>query len=165
MGILNDLGGKMLGSVVTMLIGMGLTFCILLLIWVIVSFISKRMNIKKKNNNTTDDDFDSIPYLPFDGQAPAAQTAGRTGAGSGAAAEDGKAGADAGATAAASANDDGGNGGISPEVIAVITAAIEAFREEEGSGRLVVRKIRRLPADTQPWSIAARADCIESRKF
>ena len=54
---------------------------------------------------------------------------------------------------------------ISPEVIAVITAAIEAFREEEGSGRLVVRKIRRLPADTQPWSIAARADCIESRKF
>ena len=74
-----------------MLIGMGLTFCILLLIWVIVSFISKRMNIKKKNNNTTDDDFDSIPYLPFDGQAPAAQTAGRTGAGSGAAAEAGKA--------------------------------------------------------------------------
>ena len=65
-----------------MLIGMGLTFCILLLIWVIVSFISKRMNIKKKNNNTTDDDFDSIPYLPFDGQAPVAQTAGRTGAGS-----------------------------------------------------------------------------------
>ena len=52
-----------------MLIGMGLTFRILLLIWVIVSFISKRMNIKKKNNNTTDDDFDSIPYLPFDGQA------------------------------------------------------------------------------------------------
>lgn len=147
MGILNDLGGKMLGSVVTMLIGMGLTFCILLLIWVIVSFISKRMNIKKKNNNTTDDDFDSIPYLPFDGQAPAEQTAGRTGAGSGAA-------ADAGAA-----------GGISPEIIAVITAAIEAFREEEGSGRLVVRKIRRLPADTQPWSIAARADCIESRKF
>ena len=153
----------MLGSVVTMLIGMGLTFCILLLIWVIVSFISKRMN--KKNNNKTDDDFDSIPSLPFDGQAPAEQTAGRTGAGSGAAAEAGKAGADAGATAAASANDDGGNGGISPEIIAVITAAIEAFREEEGSGRLVVRKIRRLPADTQPWSIAARADCIESRKF
>lgn len=135
-----------------MLIGMGLTFCILLLIWVIVSFISKRMNIKKKNNNATDDDFDSIPYLPFDGQEAAAQTAGRTGTG--------------GSTAAAApGDDDGGPGGISPEVIAVITAAIEAFREEEGSGRLVVRKIRRLPADTQPWSIAARADCIESRKF
>ena len=151
----------MLGSVVTMLIGMGLTFCILLLIWVIVSFISRRMNIKKKNNNATDDDFDSVPYLPFDGQ----EAAGRTGTDSGAAVNAGEAGADEGATAAASANDDGGNGGISPEVIAVITAAIEAFREEEGSGRLVVRKIRRLPADTQPWSIAARADCIESRKF
>lgn len=148
-----------------MLIGMGLTFCILLLIWVIVSFISKRMNIKKKNNNATDDDFDSIPYLPFDGQEAAAQTAGRTGTGGSTAADVGKAGADEGATAAASTNDDGGPGGISPEVIAVITAAIEAFREEEGSGRLIVRKIRRLSADTQPWSIAARADCIESRKF
>ena len=155
----------MLRSVVTMLIGMGLTFCILLLIWVIVSFISKRMNIKKKNNNATDDDFDSIPYLPFDGQEAAAQTAGRTGTGGSTAADVGKAGADEGATAAASTNDDGGPGGISPEVIAVITAAIEAFREEEGSGRLIVRKIRRLSADTQPWSIAARADCIESRKF
>ena len=165
MGILNDLGGKMLRSVVTMLIGMGLTFCILLFIWVIVSFISKRMNIKKKNNNATDDDFDSIPYLPFDGQEAAAQTAGRTGTGGSTAADVGKAGSGAGLGAAASADDDGAAGGISPEVIAVITAAIEAFREEEGSGRLVVRKIRRLPADTQPWSIAARADCIESRKF
>ena len=155
----------MLRSVVTMLIGMGLTFCILLFIWVIVSFISKRMNIKKKNNNATDDDFDSIPYLPFDGQEAAAQTAGRTGTGGSTAADVGKAGSGAGLGAAASADDDGAAGGISPEVIAVITAAIEAFREEEGSGRLVVRKIRRLPADTQPWSIAARADCIESRKF
>ena len=158
----------MLGSVVTMLIGMGLTFCILLLIWVIVSFISKRMNIKKKNNNATDDDFDSIPYLPFDGQEAAAQTARRTGTGGSTAVNAGEAGcggADTCTAAAASVNDDGGPGGISPEVIAVITAAIEAFREEEGSGRLVVRKIRRLPADTQPWSIAARADCIESRKF
>ncbi len=165
MGILNDLGGKMLGSVVTMLIGMGLTFCILLLIWVIVSFISKRMNIKKKNNNATDDDFDSIPYLPFDGQEAAAQAVGRTGTGGSTAADVGKAGSGAGPGAAASADDGGAAGGISPEIIAVITAAIEAFREEEGSGRLVVRKIRRLPADTQPWSIAARADCIESRKF
>lgn len=150
-----------------MLIGMGLTFCILLLIWVIVSFISKRMDIKKKNNNATDDDFDSIPYLPFDGQAPAAQAAGKPGTGGGAAADAGKggSGADPGAAAAVSADDDGAAGGVSPEIIAVITAAIEAFREEEGSGRLVVRKIRRLSADTQPWSIAARADCIESRKF
>ena len=153
----------MLRSVGTMLIGMGLTFCILLLIWVIVSFISKRMNIKKKNNNATDDDFDSIPYLPFDGQ----EAAGRTGNDSGTAVNAGEAGcgADTCTAAAAPGDDDGGPGGISPEVIAVITAAIEAFREEEGSGRLVVRKIRRLPADTQPWSIAARADCIESRKF
>ena len=157
----------MLRSVGTMLIGMGLTFCILLLIWVIVSFISKRMNIKKKNNNATDDDFDSIPYLPFDGQEAAAQTAGRTGTGGSTAVNAGEAGcgADTCTAAAAPGDDDGGPGGISPEVIAVITAAIEAFREEEGSGRLVVRKIRRLPADTQPWSIAARADCIESRKF
>ncbi len=148
-----------------MLIGMGLTFCILLLIWVIVSFISKRINIKKKNNNATDDDFDSIPYLPFDGHAPAAQASGQPGKGGDTAAEAGKGGSGAGPVAAASADDDGAAGGISPEIIAVITAAIEAFREEEGSGRLVVRKIRRLPADTQPWSIAARADCIESRKF
>ncbi len=157
----------MLRSVVTMLIGMGMTFCILLLIWVIVSVISRRMNIKKKNNNAADDDFDSIPYMPFDGQAPAAQAARRKGTDGGTSANAGKAGSgvEPSAAAAASGNDDGGHGGISPEIIAVITAAIEAFREEEGSGRLVVRKIRRLPADTQPWSIAARADCIESRKF
>ena len=147
-----------------MLIGMGLTFCILLLIWVIVSFISKRVNIKKKNNNTTDDDFDSIPYLPFDGHAPAAPVAGKPGMNGGTVAGAGKGGSGADPGTAASVNDDDAAGGISPEIVAVITAAIEAFREE-GSGHLVVRKIRRLPADTQPWSIAARADCIESRKF
>lgn len=50
------------------------------------------------------------------------------------------------------------------ELIAVISAAVAAYGEG-GGGRLVVRKIRRLAGGSTPWSVAAKADQIESRKF
>lgn len=43
-------GEKMAGSAVTMLMGMGITFCILLLLWGFISVMGKSMNTGKKNS-------------------------------------------------------------------------------------------------------------------
>lgn len=43
-------GEKMAGSAVTMLMGMGITFCVLLLLWGFISVMGKAMNIGKKNS-------------------------------------------------------------------------------------------------------------------
>ena len=43
-------GEKMAGSAVTMLMGMGITFCILLLLWGFISVMGKAMNTGKKNS-------------------------------------------------------------------------------------------------------------------
>ncbi len=43
-------GEKMAGSAVTMLMGMGITFCVLLLLWGFISVMGKAMNTGKKNS-------------------------------------------------------------------------------------------------------------------
>ena len=50
------------------------------------------------------------------------------------------------------------------ELIAVISAAVAAYGGGN-AGRLVVRKIKRLVGGNTPWSAAAKAEQIESRKF
>ena len=50
------------------------------------------------------------------------------------------------------------------ELIAVISAAVAAYGGGD-AGRLVVRKIKRLVGGNTPWSAAAKAEQIESRKF
>ena len=43
-------GEKMAGSAVTMLMGMGITFCVLILLWGFISVMGKAMNTGKKNS-------------------------------------------------------------------------------------------------------------------
>lgn len=43
-------GEKMAGSAVTMLMGMGITFCVLLLLWGFISVMGKAMNTGKTNS-------------------------------------------------------------------------------------------------------------------
>lgn len=43
-------GEKMAGSAVTMLMGIGITFCVLLLLWGFISVMGKAMNTGKKNS-------------------------------------------------------------------------------------------------------------------
>ena len=43
-------GEKMAGSAITMLMGMGITFCVLLLLWGFVGLMGKAMNMSKKGD-------------------------------------------------------------------------------------------------------------------
>ena len=55
--------------------------------------------------------------------------------------------------------------GISPEVIAVITAAINAMNDAGTSDNLIIRKINRMSGNRPVWGSAGTTDSIESRKF
>jgi glutaconyl-CoA/methylmalonyl-CoA decarboxylase subunit delta len=56
--------------------------------------------------------------------------------------------------------------GISPEIIAVIAAAIAAMTgSEAGSNGLFIRKISRIHGEKVTWSNAGLMECIDSRKF
>jgi hypothetical protein len=55
---------------------------------------------------------------------------------------------------------------ISPEIIAVIAAAIAAMTGgEAGSNGLFIRKISRIHGEKVTWSNAGLMECIDSRKF
>ena len=55
--------------------------------------------------------------------------------------------------------------GISPEVIAVISAAINSMEGVCGSDGLIIRKINRISGNRPAWGNAGTADSIESRKI
>lgn len=42
-----SMGDKLVGSTITMLMGMGITFCVLLLLWAFVAVMGKAMNVGK----------------------------------------------------------------------------------------------------------------------
>ena len=55
-------GEKMAGSAITMLMGMGITFCVLLLLWGFVGLMGTAMNMSKKG--------DKAPQTTTDAAAP-----------------------------------------------------------------------------------------------
>ena len=121
-------GQKMAGSAVTMLMGMGITFCILLILWGFIAVMGSVMNAGKKQSAKDTPEADELitPVKP-----PAAP--------------------------AADKNDEA--------LVAVIAAAVAAYEGSGSSGDLVVRRIKRISKATDPWTSAAREDCIESRQF
>lgn len=119
-------GDKMMGSLITMIMGMGITFCVLLILWGFVAIMGRcvsGMNKDKKAQETPIAD-----ATPSQAAAPVVSD-------------------DADIT------------------VAVIAAALEAYRADGGTGSLIVRKITRLSGESTPWSNAAIDDCIESRRF
>lgn len=80
----------------------------------------------------------------------------------------GMAGSSKAADAPSSAGD--GNGAAAEdideeELVAVMAAAIAAYSEECGSRGLTVRKIRRAAGYDTSWSLAARTEQMDSRRF
>ena len=123
-------GDKMLGSTITLIMGMGITVVVLVLLWGFVAIMGKAMKIASGKGD----------------KAPAK--------------------AEAAATPSAAAAPVAPAAGTDDAVIdAVIAAAVAAYQSSGGTGNLVVRKISRISGETTPWSLAAKEDCIESRKF
>ena len=55
--------------------------------------------------------------------------------------------------------------GISPELVAVIAAAISAMAGSESANGLMIRKISRIHGEKVSWSNAGLMECIDSRRF
>ena len=47
-------GDKMIGSLITMIMGMGITFCVLILLWAFVAIMGKAVNGKPKGDKASD---------------------------------------------------------------------------------------------------------------
>ncbi|MBQ9708409.1 MAG: OadG family protein [Firmicutes bacterium] len=136
-------GEKMAGSTITMLMGLGVTFLILCILWAFIVLMGKVMG-------AVDGKKAAPKAAPAAAAAPVATKAAPAAGGS----DEETAAVIA---AALAASDD-----VLP---AVIAAAIAAY---EGSGipnNLVVRKIRRIPNNTTLWMDAARDDVIDTRRF
>ncbi|MCL1808760.1 MAG: OadG family protein [Clostridiales bacterium] len=131
-----SMGDRMAGSLITMLMGMGTTLAVLVLLWGIITIMTKAFVLSEKRGSAG---------LRADSTAP---------------------GDMAHAAAAASSPeevftervDDG-------ELAAVIAAAIAAFEGGTGADGLVVRRIRRVSGQGNAWNSAGRSDCIDSRKM
>ena len=119
-------GDKMMGSLITMIMGMGITFCVLLILWGFVAIMGRCVSGMSKDKKAQE--------TPIADATPSQ-------------------------AAAPVVSDD------ADITVAVIAAALEAYRADGGTGSLIVRKITRLSGESTPWSNAAIDDCIESRRF
>lgn len=124
---------KSIGAMITTLMGMGITFAVLILLWGLIALMAKFTAEKPK---TPSGGSGGTPVTHQNAAAPAATTI----------------------TNAVT--------GTSPELIAVITAAIAAFEgTAANAGNLIIRKINRISGQTTTWSAAGSSDAIASRKF
>lgn len=132
------MGEKAAGAGITTLMGMGITFLILILIWAVIALMS-RIIAKADAGRKADTE-------------PAAAA--------------GNGGNRAEAASPADFIDIDGEDITEEELTAVIMAAIEAYRADTGvpGSRLVVRKIMRTNSSCTPWGAAGIADCMENRK-
>lgn len=131
-------GEKMLASTITMLMGLGVTFLVLCILWAFITVMGKAMGLANRE------------------KAPKTKAAPAPAAAKSVASADDEVQAAVIAAAIAAGED---------ALPAVIAAAIAAY---EGSGipnNLVVRKIRRIPTNTTLWMDAARDDVIDSRRM
>lgn len=127
-----SMGDKMLGSTITMIMGMGITFCVLVLLWLFVKLMGKFINREEKEDKSAEFEMPVYASEVTEPTEPAPEV---------------------------SVKDS------EEEIAAVIAAAIAAYRADGGTGTLVVRKISRASGNATAWSNAAKADCIQSRKF
>ena len=65
-------GEKMTGSLITMVLGMGITFAVLILIWIFIAIMGKAMNVADKAGKKEDATAKAAPEAVE--TAPAAQT-------------------------------------------------------------------------------------------
>ena len=124
------MGEKSTGALITTLMGMGITFVVLIFLWGLIALMAKFTAEKTTVVNPDKDDLKKAGCPPTVNlpQHLEAST-------------------------------------VSPEVIAVIMAAISAFEGGSSSNNLIIRKINRVTGQTTAWGTAGSSDAINSRKF
>lgn len=138
---------KMAGAGLTTLMGMGITFIILILLWFLISVITKALHGSKTKKEE-----------PKPAQPVAAATENKSV--EAAAAETAKAEEPDIMSSEESVDE------IEDEqLVAVITAAIAAAQGSEIMSNLVIRNIRRVAGPTVTWARVGRQECIDSRKI
>lgn len=135
-----SMGEKLAGAGITTLMGMGITFLVLILLWACIAIMTKFTY--RPNKETKAPGAAAAPAAPAPAAAPSPSPAAPA----------------ASVAASPAASDD--------SLIAVISAAIAAYESEQGggSGNFIVRKISRVSGEATAWSSAGRMDCINSRK-
>jgi sodium pump decarboxylase gamma subunit len=126
---------KAAGSLVTMMMGMGITFAVLMLLWGCINLLTKVLDLKDRKHEASEKLLEAVverAVAPAPVAAPAA--------------------------AGAAAYED------ESELVAVITAAIAASIGQPASS-LVMSKIRRVKGNSTTSSQAGGNDSIASRKF
>lgn len=132
-------GDKMAGSAVTLLLGMGITFIILFLLWGCVGVMGTILKSQDKK------------------AAAKAAAAAMVTEGAAVGIPDATPVAAAPVAAPAAA----GNNDLTP----VIAAAILAYDEDGVQTNLVVKKIKRVSGPTTSWENAGHRDCTDSRRM
>ena len=125
-----SLGEKATGALITTIMGMGITFTVLILLWGLIALMAKFTSEKPKppKGNVEDSTIKTAPTVTL------ASTSIQTGS--------------------------------SPELIAVIAAAIAAFEGQAiNAGDLIIRKISRASGQVTAWGNAGTSEAIASRKF
>ncbi len=127
-------GEKSVGALITTLMGMGITFTVLILLWGLIALMAKLTAEKPK---TPKGNLEDAPVKMA--ASPAAATT----------------------IAQASTSPES-----SPELIAVIAAAIAAFEGKTANASdLIIRKISRAAGQATSWGNAGTSEAIASRKF
>jgi len=124
-------GEKSIGAFITTLMGMGITFSVLILLWGLIALMAKLTAEKPKPPKGN---LEETPVKTAAAVATIAHVSTATGS--------------------------------SPELIAVITAAIAAFEgKTANAGDLIIRKISRAAGQATSWGNAGTSEAIASRKF
>lgn len=139
---------KMAGAGLTTLMGMGITFIILILLWFLISVMTKMLVGSKVKKEETK------PEQPV---VAAAETKAETAAESVNATETKEAEMASSGEVTEEIEDE--------QLVAVITAAIAAAQGPEIMSNLVIRNIRRVAGPTVTWARVGRQECIDSRKM
>ncbi|MCR5134737.1 MAG: OadG family protein, partial [Clostridiales bacterium] len=124
-------GEKMAGTGITALMGMGITFAILIILWVMIAFMTKIIRGFENTGKKKAEAPAAAPAAPA-AAAPAAAAAAPAAGGASPLAE--------------SASDD--------QLIAVIAAAIAAAEGGAAAPSFVVKKIQRLAGPATAWNMA-----------
>lgn len=132
-----SMGEKLTGATVTMCMGLGITFIVLIILWGCIAIMAKITHRPAKDDGGT-----TVAPVSVSADIPA----------------DDEINAVIAAAVAAAGEDASG------ELVAVIAAAIAAA-ENTVVSNLVVRKITRVAGPTNAWASAGLAECIDSRRM
>ena len=135
-------GEKMAGTGITALMGMGITFAILIILWVMIAVMTRIIRSFEGVGKKKAEAPKAAPAAPA-AAAPAAAAAAPAAGGASPLAE--------------SASDD--------QLVAVIAAAIAAAEGGAAASNFVVKKIQRIAGPATAWNMAGLNESFDSRRM